>query len=90
MLLPGESAGVTATIEWAYSSTAGGSLSAWQAYKPGVYSFVALQWRVTFTRPDTAYQVQATGFGTRLSRIARQRFERSDVERSFDRPVLSL
>lgn len=54
--------------------------SAWQAYSPGKVRCQHVQWRLSFTRPTTSYQIRIYRFSTELLRIPRQRFERSGIQ----------
>jgi hypothetical protein len=54
--------------------------SGWQAYTPGKVRSQHVQWRLSFTRPTTSYQIRIYRFSTQLLRIPRQRFERSGIQ----------
>lgn len=49
-------------------------------YKPGVYLFEAIRFRVVFTRPDDTYDVRLFQLHTRVQRIPKQRRERSPTK----------
>ena len=88
--LPSESVNCTLLIEvsiLAATATKGGGWGDWTAYKPGVYWGVAFKWRVTVTRPDTTYQISLCRFQTRSTRVQKQRYEYSLVERASSRRI---
>jgi hypothetical protein len=81
LMLDGEPANCTALIEWRWT-VGGGVFGPWVTFKPGMQFLLQPQFRVTFTRPDTTYQVRAYRFHTRISRIVAQRREVSPLQRA--------
>ena len=66
-VLPGEIANCTVRIEVRINTSGtNGDWGSWREYRPGVYSLSSCQFRVTFTRPDTTYQIKANSFRTRV------------------------
>ena len=57
-----------------------GTESDWQQYTPGKVRGIYAYWRLTMTRPSTAYNIRVHHFATQLLRIPRQRFERSGIQ----------
>ena len=57
-----------------------GTYSDWQQQTPGKVRGIQAQWRLTMTRPTTAYNIRVYHFATQLMRIPRQRFERSGIQ----------
>lgn len=68
------------TVEMRFTTSAAGSFGDWVEYKPGYYNFVNVQFRVTFTRPDTTYNFRMYRCHSRLSRQAVGVWERSPVQ----------
>lgn len=48
-----------------------GSLSAWEAYRPGLFPCIAAQWQLRASRPSAAFDVRIRRFSTQLVRPAR-------------------
>ncbi len=86
----GESAGVSLAIEWRYKLTPASSYTDWQTFTPGLYYLTAPQFRLTLTRPDTTWDAWVKSFGTRLSRAAPQKFQKTAVHSALEASALSL
>lgn len=70
-VLPNETANATIGIEARINTTgASDGWQAWREFKPGLYSFVDIQFRIVATRPDTTYDVRIHSFRTRVRVIA--------------------
>ena len=54
--------------------------SDWSQFTPGKVRGIYAYWRLTMTRPSTAYNIRVYHFATQLLRIPRQRFERSGLQ----------
>jgi hypothetical protein len=76
-VLPGEPANPTVEIQWSYATSSGGAYSDWVPFVPGVHFIVNARFRLVCTRPNTDYQIRIFRFHTRMTRIPRQRRERS-------------
>lgn len=70
----------TIAVEMRFTTSAAGSFGDWVKYEPGYYNFVNVQFRVTFTRPSTAYSFRMYRCASRLSRQAVGVWERSPVQ----------
>lgn len=88
--LAGESTGCTLAIEWRYKLTPSASYSDWQTFTPGIYYFVAPQFRLSITRPDTTWDAWVYSLGTRISRVAPQKFQKTAVHAALEASALSL
>ena len=65
--LPGEDGPCTARIEMRLNVTGqAGEWDDWVRYRPGLYDFVDIQFRLVFTRPDTTWQIKVHRFHTRV------------------------
>lgn len=88
--LPGESTGVSLAVEWRYKLTPASAYTDWQAFVPGLYYFTAPQFRLRLTRPDDTWDAWIYSFGTRLSRVAPQKFQKTAVHAALEASALSL
>ena len=73
----------TLSIEWRFKLQPSDSYGDWQRFEPGVYYFVAPQFRLVLTRPDATWQVWVERFGTRMSRVPPTKFVKSQVAQHF-------
>ena len=78
---------IEVSILAATATKGGAGWSTYEEFHPGVYWGVAFKWRVTVTRPDTTYQISLCRFQTRSTRVQKQRYEYSLVERASSRRI---
>lgn len=77
---PRGSSNCTLAIAMRFKTTATGSYGDWVDYKPGLYNFVNVQFRLTFTRPDTLHNFRMYRLHSRLSRLPVGVWERNPVQ----------
>lgn len=59
--------------------------SSWAAFRPGVYTFAAIQFRIRLTRPTTAFNVKLHKFETRITGLRRGIESRPPLTASLSR-----
>lgn len=80
----------TLLLEWRLRTEPTGSYSAWEEFRPGLFFVIDVQFRITVTRPSTDWNVRIYSFGTRLSRVAPQRFQRTPTATALQSAFASI
>lgn len=88
-LRPGEA---NCTLELQARFNINGTQSGWgnyQTFRPGLYTFVQIQYRIKVTRPDTTYQVRIHKFETRVTSPARGIVTRTPYDAALEREFMN-
>lgn len=83
-----DTAPCTIKTQMRFTTSASGSFGDWVDYKPGLYNFVNVQFRITVTRPNTDYNIRIYRCHSRLSRLPVGVWERNLVQDYIYRKML--